>query len=37
MEKKSVIESLIKAGAKAVKNLKVKGINVVPQENYVRV
>ena len=37
MEKKSVIESLIKAGAKALKNLKVKGINVVPQENYVRV
>ena len=37
MEKKNVIESLIKAGAKSVKNLKVKGINVVPQENYVRV
>ena len=37
MEKKNVIESLIKAGAKSVKNLKVKNVNVVPQENYVRV
>lgn len=37
MEKKNVIERLIKAGAKSVKNLKVKNVNVVPQENYVRV
>ena len=37
MGKKNVIESLIKAGAKSVKNLKVKNVNVVPQEKYVRV
>lgn len=37
MEKKNVIESLIKAGAKSVKNLKVKNVNVVPQESYVRI
>lgn len=37
MEKKNVIESLIKAGAKAIKGLTVKGVNVVPQENYIRV
>lgn len=36
MEKKEVIEKLIKNGAKSVKGLKVKGVNVVPQENYVR-
>lgn len=37
MEKKAVIEKLLKAGAKPVKNLVVKGVNVVPQENYIRV
>ncbi len=37
MEKKQVIEQLVKNGAKAVKNLKVKGVNLLPKDNYVSV
>lgn len=37
MEKKSIIEKLVKDGAKAVKNLKVKGVNILPKNNYVSV
>ena len=37
MEKKQIVESLVKAGAKTIKGLTVKGLNVVPQENYIRV
>lgn len=37
MEKKKVIEQLLKNGAKQVKDLTVRGVNIVPQENYIRV
>lgn len=37
MEKKQVIEQLVKNGAKAVKNLKVKCVNLLPKDNYVSV
>lgn len=37
MEKKVIVETLIKNGAKQLKNLVVKNVTVTPQENYVRV
>lgn len=37
MEKKQVIEQLVKNGAKSVKNLKVKGVNLNPKDNYISV
>lgn len=37
MEKKEIINNLIKSGAEPVKGIKVKNITVTPQENYVRV
>lgn len=37
MEKKEVMQSLLKNGAELVKDLKVKNVTVTPQENYVRV
>uniref|UniRef100_A0AAU8ML08 Coat protein n=1 Tax=Geladintestivirus 2 TaxID=3233134 RepID=A0AAU8ML08_9CAUD len=36
MEKKLVIESLLKKGAELVKDVKVRNVTVTPQENYVR-
>ena len=37
MEKKEIINNLIKGGAEPVKGLKVKNVTVTPLENYVRV
>lgn len=37
MERKDIINNLIKGGAESVKGLKVKNVTVTPQENYVRV
>lgn len=37
MEKKEIINNLIKGGAEPVKGIKVKNVTITPQENYVRV
>jgi hypothetical protein len=37
MEKKNVVEQLLKQGSKLVKNLTVKNVKVTPKENYIRV
>lgn len=37
MEKKEAIRALLTAGASEIKNLRVKGVNITPKENYVLV
>lgn len=37
MEKKSIIEQLLKQGSKMVKNVIIKNVTITPMENYVRV
>ena len=36
MEKKNVVEQLLKQGSQLVKNLTVKNVTVTPKENYIR-
>lgn len=36
MEKKNVVEQLLKQGSQLVKNLVVKNVTVTPKENYIR-